>query len=70
MRLDSLVWGLTYLYPSSMRGMFDSDTVTDSMDTGSKTKVTDLYEELYSQVDNTYNPYSLIGFVDDEDIFM
>jgi len=53
-----------------MRGMFDSDTVTESMDTGSKPRVTDLYEELYNQVDNAYNPYSLIGIVDDEDVFV
>lgn len=57
--MDSLVWGLTYLFPSTMRGLFDSDSVTDSLDKNKKTKITDLYADLYNQVNNEFNPYSL-----------
>lgn len=58
-RMDSLVWSITYLYPSTMRGLFDSDSVTDSLDKNKKTKITDLYADLYNQVNDEFNPYSL-----------
>lgn len=70
MRLDSAVWGLTHLFPSTMRGIFDSETVTNSMDKDSKIKITDLYEDLYKQVDNTYNPYSFTDNLEESNVFM
>lgn len=69
-RLDSAVWGLTYLFPSTMRGLFDSDSVVDSLDKDKKNKITDLYADLYNQVNNEYNPYSLSDReVDDGDVY-
>ena len=68
--MDSLVWGLTYLFPSTMRGLFDSDSVVDSLDKDKKNKITDLYADLYNQVNNEYNPYGLSDReVDDGDVY-
>lgn len=66
MRLDALVWAFTDLFPSSMRGLFDSSSVVDSYDKDKKHKITDLHADLYAQVNNSYNPYSLVE-VDEND---
>jgi len=66
LRLDALVWGLTKLFPASMRGLFNSSGVEHAF---SKPKdenaLTDLHEELYGKADDVYNAYTL-GSGDDD----
>lgn len=62
-RMDSLVWGLTYLFPSSMRGLFDSDAVQESLSLKRKENViTDLHQEMRDILkgeNGAYDPYNL-----------
>ncbi len=53
-----------------MRGLFDSDSVVDSLDKDKKNKITDLHADLYNQVNNEFNPYSLSDReLDDGDVY-
>ena len=62
-RLDSLVWGLTYLFPSSLTGLFESSTATDAFNNARSKKkddkivVKDLHAELYSRLEGAGGVY-------------
>lgn len=55
-----MVWGVTYLFPASMRGLYSTDKPEDLYGVPSKKKegLTDLYGGLYEKKEDTYNPYS------------
>lgn len=75
-RMDSLVWSFTYLFPSSMVGLFDSDATSEMFRRDEDKKkvniLNDLHAETYRQLEGSYGTYSIgedEGLYEDFDIF-
>jgi hypothetical protein len=61
-RMDSMVWGLTYLFPSSMTGLFDTTAVHKAFaegGIGNKVVLKDLHQDLYDHADSAYGSYDI-----------
>lgn len=67
--MDSMVWGFTHLFPSTMRGLFSSDTPETDYKKPEKKQLTDLYAELYDETTNTFNPYAFAESANDDDLY-
>ncbi len=70
-RLDALVWGLWYLFPASMKGLFNSEEGATDLYGVPKKKVgiTDLYAEFNNTDGDSYNAYSLNSNIEEDDDF-
>ncbi len=59
-RMDAMVWAFTKLFPAAMRGLFSNESVEQTYrKPKNENELNDLYEELYSQTNDTYSPYNL-----------
>lgn len=59
-RMDALVWAFTKLFPASMRGLFNTESVAEVYKSPKKKhEVTDLYEDFYKQAEQDNDPYNL-----------
>jgi phage terminase large subunit-like protein len=73
-RMDALVWAITYLFPSSSRGLFDETGVPEAFTSPTSEKkavLTDLYADLVEDAEGAYNMYSIDVEIEDEfDIYI
>ena len=70
-RLDSTVWALTFLYKSTMRGLFSGEGVAAAYARPKTGGISNLYQDMEDllKTGNTYNPYDMTTDSVDDDCY-
>lgn len=71
MRMDALVWAFTFLFKSTMRGLFSGEGVAAAYSRTKKEEVSNLYGDLMDLMKsgNAYNPYDMNAGIDDDNCY-
>jgi hypothetical protein len=66
-----MVWGFTYLFKSTMRGLFSGEGVASAYGRPRTEGISNLYQDLEEQMEsaNAYNPYDISSDTGHDDCY-